>query len=104
MDDRVLAWPLSHEPGQPRAYKVVYPSGRTEPEPASHDGFQRVYVLSGRLRLVLGAEDLTLTRGETAEFDTRIPHWLGSTGDGAVEALVLFGQWGERPRLRISFQ
>jgi len=53
---------------------------------------------------VLGAEDLTLTRGETAEFDTRIPHWLGSTGDGAVEALVLFGQRGERPRLRISFQ
>ena len=83
---------------------MVYPAGRTQPQPTSHDGFEWVYVLSGRLRLVLGAEDLTLTGGETAEFDTRIPHWLGSAGDGSVEALVLFGPRGERPRMRISFQ
>jgi hypothetical protein len=35
-------------------------------------------------------------RGEAAEFDTRLPHWFGSTGNGAVEILSLLGRQGER--------
>lgn len=96
----VVAWPLTRAPGQPRAYKMIYPPTRTAPSPTSHEGFEWVYVLSGRLRLVLGDQDFTMASGEAAEFDTRTPHWLGSAGDGPVEALVLFGRQGERAHLR----
>jgi transcriptional regulator with XRE-family HTH domain len=98
--DGVVAWPLTRGPGQPRAFKMIYPVSRSEPQPTSHEGFEWVYVLSGRLRLVLGERDFTMASGEAAEFDTRVPHWLGSAGDGPVEALVLFGRQGERAHLR----
>mgnify|MGYP006173739841 CR=1 FL=1 len=38
--------------------------------------------------------------GEAAEFDTRVPHWFGSTGEGPVEFLSLFGPQGERMHVR----
>ncbi len=38
--------------------------------------------------------------GEAAEFDTALPHWLGSAGGHAVETLVLFGPQGERAHVR----
>ena len=34
------------------------------------------------------------------EIDTRRPHWLGSTGDGPVEVLALYGRQGERVHMR----
>lgn len=34
--------------------------------------------------------------GEAAEFDTSLPHWLGSADGGAVELLILFGLQGLR--------
>jgi mannose-6-phosphate isomerase-like protein (cupin superfamily) len=59
-----------------------------------------LYVLSGRMRLVLGDHDLVLGPGEAAESDTRAPHWFGSTGDQAAEILSLFGPQGERVHAR----
>jgi quercetin dioxygenase-like cupin family protein len=59
-----------------------------------------MYVLSGRLKLLLGELDLILTTGEAAEFDTHTPHWFGSTGPRPVELLVLFGPQGERMHIR----
>ncbi|WP_025620765.1 cupin domain-containing protein, partial [Salinispora cortesiana] len=59
-----------------------------------------LYVLNGRLRLLLGEHDLVLTPGEAAEFDTRVPHWFGVAEDQPVEILSLFGQQGERAHLR----
>ncbi|GAA3210924.1 hypothetical protein GCM10020216_015100 [Nonomuraea helvata] len=57
-------------------------------------------MLNGRLRLVLGERDLTLTPGEAAEFDTSLPHWLGSADGGVVELLILFGLQGLRAHVR----
>ena len=57
-------------------------------------------MLSGRLRLVLGDQDLVLAVGEAAEFDTRVPRWFGSTGDGPAEVLSIFGRPGERMLVR----
>ena len=68
--------------------------------PQTHEGYEWVYVLNGRLRLVLGDHDLVLTSGEAAEFDTRTPHWFGPAGGSAVEFLSLFGKQGERAHLR----
>lgn len=45
-------------------------------------------------------QHIVLGAGEAAEFDTRLPHWFGSTGDAAVEILSLFGPQGERLHVR----
>ena len=93
--------PLTRRPGGIQAYKLIIPAGgRTEPDLKVHEGYEWVYVLSGRLRLVLGSTDLVLTPGEAAEFDTRLPHWFGSTGAAPVEVLSLFGPQGERMHVR----
>ena len=41
-------------------------------------------------------------RGEVAEFDTRIPHWFGPTGDQPVEILSVHGSHGERIHVRAA--
>ncbi|MBQ0972614.1 cupin domain-containing protein [Streptomyces sp. RK31] len=93
-------WPLTRQPGGLQAYKVLEPQRRLEPEPRTHEGYEWLYILSGKLRLVLGGHDVVLTAGEAAEFDTRVPHWFGSTGEGPVEFLSLFGPQGERMHVR----
>ncbi|MGA5440228.1 helix-turn-helix domain-containing protein [Streptomyces griseoincarnatus] len=93
-------WPLTRQPGGLQAYKVLEPQRRLEPEPRRHEGYEWLYILSGKLRLVLGDHDVVLTAGEAAEFDTRVPHWFGSTGEGPVEFLSLFGPQGERMHVR----
>ncbi|MEV5342199.1 XRE family transcriptional regulator [Streptomyces sp. NPDC052676] len=98
-DGRTL-WPLTRQPGGLQAYKIIEPRRTREPEPRTHEGYEWLYVLSGRLRLVLGDHDVVLTAGEAAEFDTRVPHWFGSTGEGPVEFLSLFGPQGERMHVR----
>ncbi|MFH8367486.1 helix-turn-helix domain-containing protein [Streptomyces sp. NPDC018031] len=92
--------PLTRQPGPLQTFKMVLPATRSTPEPCTHEGYEWLYVLSGRLRLVLADHDLVLAAGEAAEFDTRLPHWFGSTGDGPVEVLSLFGRQGERMHVR----
>lgn len=92
--------PLTRQPGGLQAFKVIVPEGSQEPEPRTHEGYEWLYVLSGRLRVVLGEHDVVMEAGEAAEFDTRVPHWFGSTGEGPVEFLSLFGPQGERMHVR----
>lgn len=92
--------PLTRQPGALQAWKVIIPAAQTKPDPRVHEGYEWLYVLSGRLRLVLGERDLVLDAGEAAEFDTRLPHWFGSTGRQPVEILSLFGRQGERMHVR----
>ncbi|WP_125264294.1 helix-turn-helix domain-containing protein [Streptomyces alboflavus] len=94
--------PLSRRPGGVHAFKMIIPARPQplEPTPQTHEGHEWLYVLSGRLRLVLGERDMTLPAGEAAEFDTAMPHWLGSADGGAVELLILFGLQGVRAHVR----
>jgi transcriptional regulator with XRE-family HTH domain len=95
--------PLTRRPGGLRAYKQVFPPGpppEGEPELAVHEGYEWLYVLSGRLRLRLGEHDVVLTPGEVAEFDTHVPHWIGNPGPEPAEVLCLFGPQGERMHVR----
>ena len=96
--------PLSRRPGGIQAYKFVLPAGvdGEEPDLRTHEGYDWAFVLSGRLRLVLGEHDLILAPGEAAEFDTRTPHWFGATSSGPVEFLSLVGRQGERTHLRAA--
>ena len=89
-------------PGGIQAWKIVIPTTQSGPAPRTHDGFEWLYVLSGRMRLILGDQDLVLGTGEAAEFDTQVPHWFGSTGRGPAEVLSIFGRPGERMLVRAS--
>ena len=92
--------PLTRQPGGMQAWKIIIPTSKVEPDLKAHEGYEWLYVLSGRLRLLLGDHDLVLRAGEVAEFDTRVPHWFGSTGDQPAEVLSVFGGQGERMHVR----
>jgi mannose-6-phosphate isomerase-like protein (cupin superfamily) len=93
--------PLTKKPGGIQAYKHILPAGRLEePNPQVHEGYEWLYVLNGKLRMVLGGQDLVLSAGEAAEFDTRVPHWFGRADGNPVEFLSLFGTQGERMHVR----
>jgi transcriptional regulator with XRE-family HTH domain len=92
--------PLTRQPGGIRAYKMLAPAGEPADEQKSHEGYEWMYVLSGRLRLRLGEHDFVMKPGEAAEFDTHTPHWFGSAGPEPAELLILFGPQGERVHVR----
>ena len=94
-----IVLPLTR-PGGVQAWKIVIPTGQSRPEPRTHDGYEWLYVLTGRMRLVLGEQDLVLEPGEAVEFETTAPHWFGSTGEGPAEVLSIFGRPGERMHVR----
>jgi transcriptional regulator with XRE-family HTH domain len=90
--------PLSRGATGVHAFKHVLPGRKRPavPQPRTHPGYEWLYVLTGRLRLILGEQDLVLGAGEAAEFDTRTPHWFGSADGRPVEFLSLFGPEGQR--------
>jgi transcriptional regulator with XRE-family HTH domain len=93
--------PLSREGGVgPHAYRLTLPE-RGEPQLRTHEGHEWLYVLSGRVRLILGDEDIVLAPGEAAEFSTWTPHWMSGVG-GPAEVLSLMGPHGERAHLRVT--
>ncbi|WP_099021892.1 helix-turn-helix domain-containing protein [Mycolicibacterium palauense] len=98
----VTFWPLTrHGPaGGLHAFKIrVNPRRATPPDDLPvHEGQDWMYVLSGRMRLILGERDLVIEPGEAVEFTTWTPHWFGAV-DGPVEAIMIFGAQGERLHL-----
>lgn len=98
----MTALPLTRRPGGLQAFKMVLTGDArgAEPELHVHEGYEWLYILNGRLRLVLGDKDFVLKPGEAAEFDTHTPHWFASADGRPVEFLSLFGQQGERMHIR----
>lgn len=98
-----MTWiPLSERPGGVQAAKLIMPVGypHGEVERKVHEGYEWVYVLNGKLRLLLGEHDLELSAGEVAEFDTRTPHAFANAGAIPLEMLMLVGPQGERAHTR----
>jgi transcriptional regulator with XRE-family HTH domain len=93
--------PLTRRAGGIQAYKMIIPARPGgEPDPRVHEGYEWLYILNGRLRLILGDNDIVLSPGEAAEFDTRVPHWFDCASPEDAEVLALFGPQGERAHLR----
>lgn len=96
--------PLTRYVGGLHAHKHVLPpvdAPPARPRQVSHDGYEWLCVLYGRLWLALGEQDLVLSAGEVVEFDTRTAHGVANAGPGGpVEYLVMFGPQGERLRPR----
>lgn len=98
--DGLTMWPLTNRAsGGLRTFKIRITSKRRRPPARAslriHDGHDWMYVLDGRMRLVLGEQDLTVEPGEAVEFSTLTPHWFGAI-DGPVELIAVFGPHGER--------
>jgi transcriptional regulator with XRE-family HTH domain len=97
---------LTRYVGGLHAHKHVLPAVEEpprRPRQVSHEGYEWLCVLYGRLWLALGDQDLVLAAGDVAEFDTRVPHGVANAGsDGPVEYLIMFGPQGERLRPRTS--
>ena len=98
--DGLTMWPLTNRAsGGLRTFKIRIGTKRRRPPPRDslrvHDGHDWMYVLDGRLRLILGEQDLIVEPGEAVEFSTNTPHWFGAI-DGPVELIAVFGAHGER--------
>ncbi|TQJ92510.1 XRE family transcriptional regulator [Streptomyces sp. SLBN-31] len=102
-DDKAVL-PLTRYVGGLHAHKHVLPALEdppARPRQVSHDGYEWLCVLYGRLWLALGDHDLILRAGDTAEFDTRTLHGVTNASPGGpVEYLIMFGPQGERLRPR----
>ena len=96
-----LVYPLTHQSSGMAVWKVVIPPER-ERKLRTHPGYKWLYVLSGEMRLILGEHDITIRPGEVAEFDTRLPHWFGPTGDEPVEILSVHGSQGQGMHVRAA--
>ncbi|GAA3169601.1 XRE family transcriptional regulator [Blastococcus jejuensis] len=94
--------PLTRHSGGLQAYKQTFParSRMGDLEQKTHEGYEWMYVLSGRLRLLLGPRDFVLAAGEVVEFDTRVPHAFANPFPEPAEVLTLFGPQGERMHVR----
>ena len=97
----MTVWPLSHGPsgGGIVAHKIRIASTRRKPDLQQHPGREWLYVLKGRLRLMVGDRDHILNPGEAAEFSTTRPHWMGAV-DGPTQAIAIFGPQGQRVHMR----
>ncbi len=96
-----IVFPLTQASSSLAVWKVVI-SPEKERHLRVHDGFEWLYVLSGRMRLVLGEHDVVLAPGEVAEFDTSTPHWFGPATREPVEILSVHGVHGQRMQVRAS--
>jgi transcriptional regulator with XRE-family HTH domain len=100
--DGLTLWPLTHQdaPSGRRAYKCrIHARRDTPPEPLPvHPGHDWMYVLEGRMRLLLGEDDHVIEPGEAVEFSTQVPHWFGAV-DGPVDVLAIFTPHGEHLHL-----
>ncbi|MEV6342655.1 XRE family transcriptional regulator [Actinoplanes sp. NPDC051851] len=94
--------PLTRRPGGVQAFKQIIPPSPADcgTDQKTHEGYEWIYVLNGRIRLLLGDHDILLTPGEAAEFDTRLPHRVLNPGPDPAEILNLFGPQGERVHVR----
>ncbi|WP_218915968.1 helix-turn-helix domain-containing protein [Brevibacterium senegalense] len=66
----------------------------------THRGYVWMLVLEGAIRLVVGSHDLIAEEGEAAEFDTRVPHWIGPARGRPAHVLNVHGRDGQRIRVR----
>jgi transcriptional regulator with XRE-family HTH domain len=100
--EHLTVWPLTNRgrSGGLNLVRVKISARRRKPPETLrvHDGHDWMYVLAGRMRLVLGEQDLVIEPGEVVEFSTLTPHWFGAI-DGPVELIAVFGPHGERTHL-----
>jgi transcriptional regulator with XRE-family HTH domain len=101
--DGMTIWPLTNRATATglRAYKIHISARKRRPPDKLpvHEGHDWLYVLDGKLRLLLGEESFVIEPGEAVEFTTWTPHWFGAV-DGPVELILIVGPQGEQLHLQ----
>ncbi|MBV7292514.1 helix-turn-helix domain-containing protein [Corynebacterium sp. TAE3-ERU16] len=92
--------PLTGRTAGAHTRKIIVRPDESVPEPSTHPGRARMYVLSGRLRLIVGEDDVVPERGGCADFDTTTPHRFGGDGASGAEIITVSGPPGSAPHLR----
>jgi transcriptional regulator with XRE-family HTH domain len=87
-------WALSRPDSSTVAVKMLLEPTTTQPQQRVHPGHDWLFVLSGRLLLLLGDRAITVEAGEAAEFATMTPHAFTAI-DGPTEILMIFDRDGQ---------
>lgn len=93
VDGRTI-WPLSRPDSGTVAVKMLLEPTPKRPQQGVHPGHDWVFVLSGRLVLLLGDREIIVETGEAAEFATMTPHAFAAL-DGPTELLMIFDRDGQ---------
>jgi transcriptional regulator with XRE-family HTH domain len=72
-----------------RPMRVKVPPSRRGNEHYHHDGEEWVYVLHGKLTLSIAGKTFDLEEGDTAHFESHLPHRLIARGGREAEVLVV---------------
>jgi transcriptional regulator with XRE-family HTH domain len=72
-----------------QALRVTVPLAAQDALVRVHPGEEWLHVLSGRLALGLGEADYVLDPGDSAHFDSLVPHRISAVGDEAAEMLFV---------------
>jgi transcriptional regulator with XRE-family HTH domain len=98
--DGATVWLLSRERDRRGVTiaKMRITQDREAGEPRVHPGYEWFTVLSGVVRLQLGARTIFVQPGQAVEFPTMTPHRLEAHG-GPVELLTIFDHDGEQAHL-----
>lgn len=88
-------WLLSRPTGTTIAVKLLIEPARKAEEQRVHPGHDWFFVIAGRVRLSLGAREIIVQAGESAEFTTMTPHAITAI-DGPAELVMIFDRDGQR--------
>ena len=88
-------WVLNRPTGRTVAIKLRLDPVRTPPPQQVHPGHDWLFVLDGRVRLLLADREIVVEAGEAAEFATMTPHAVAAV-DGRAELIMVFDRDGQR--------
>lgn len=91
----VTTWMLSRPTGKTIAVKMRFEPTSQPPKQQVHPGHDWMFVIKGRVRLLLGDRELIVKTGEAAEFATMTPHACAAIGSPA-EVIMIFDRDGQR--------
>ena len=86
-------WALSRPTSAMAAIKLRLEPAERRPEQRVHPGHDWLFVLAGRVLLLLGDRRIVVETGEAAEFATMTPHAVAAL-DGPAELLMVFDRDG----------
>jgi len=88
-------WNLSRPGSAQVAIKMLLEPTDASIQQRVHPGHDWLFVLSGRLRLLLGDREVVVNTGEAAEFATMTPHAFAAI-DEPAELLMIFDRDGQQ--------
>ena len=94
-------WMLSRQGGPTVAIKVRMEPTDQVPEQQVHPGHDWFFVTEGKVRLMLGDREMSVSAGEAAEFATMTPHAMIAV-DGPAELIMIFDRDGQRAHVPVE--